>query len=74
MGDKKPDTEAAADMLTTFFSDFSFVSSYVCVSNVASYSTRMCANEQFTYEQYNKNIVVAEKKQIVKIRDKEYNI
>jgi hypothetical protein len=34
----------------------------------------MCANESFTYEQYNKNIVVAEKKQIVKIQDKEYNI
>jgi hypothetical protein len=74
MGDKKPDIEAAADMLTTFFSDFSFVSSYVCVSNVASYSTRMCANEGFTYEQYNKNIVVAEKKRNVKIKGREYNI
>jgi len=46
----------------------------VCVSNVASYSTQIYGNTGYVYDQYDKAIVVAENKQIVKLGDKEYNI
>jgi hypothetical protein len=68
LGDEKPDTEVAADMLATFFQEFARVFSYVCVDNVASRHKREYVEGYaedgsphiVTYDHYQDVIVVGE--------------
>jgi len=82
LGEEKPDTEVAADMLATFFQEFARVYSYVCVDNVASHQIReyiegLTADgvpSIVTYEHYEDAIVVGEHNKTFMQNGKEYTM